>query len=85
MINFCKSCGDPFETDAEWKKTCIKCWLKENHPIAYEKKYLMKEIQCKRCGTFFWDEAWKTTCSSCWVLKQKERIQEDLEEREQFK
>lgn len=85
MINFCNDCGDPFETDQKWKHLCSKCWLKHKHPALYEKRYLMKEITCDRCGMVFWDEGWKTRCSTCWRDAREELQREDVEEREQYK
>ena len=82
---FCKDCGEPFPTDATWKRLCWKCWLKYNHPDSYKNRFELHEIKCNRCGEVFVDETWKDLCFPCYIKEQKELKQIDLEEREQFK
>ncbi|MDH3324036.1 MAG: hypothetical protein OEL89_00195 [Candidatus Peregrinibacteria bacterium] len=81
----CMQCGDWFETDAKWKRTCLACFLKKKHPETYSKKYEMKKIRCKECGESFVDEPWKDLCFRCWIALKQEEAFNEREEREQFK
>ncbi len=85
VINFCIECGDSFATDAKWKNTCYKCYLKEQHPEQYSNQYEIQDIKCERCGELFSGEGWKTLCVGCWIKDLNEKKQKDLEEREHFK
>jgi len=85
VIHRCIKCGDLIETDATWKNVCYKCWLKKAYPERYKKQYEICDIICARCGIEFSDVGWKTMCPGCWLIDKQEKIDLDLEEREQYK
>lgn len=84
IINQCKICGRFFPSDAKWKTTCYKCWLKKTNPKRYKEQFELIDLICERCGQDFVDEGWKTLCFRCWIQTKNEEAMNDFEEREQY-